>query len=188
MASLFIYISPVYLHDYIQVHHSQWKHKTQHNTIVGSVMDAPDINLFPILQNRLEEEDGPAAFDDLEAHAGDRGEPIQHESIKPLAPNQSYSNMKRAKKRMRIFQESGRQPQINLKKLQACVQLCQDPAIIEGFNAETLPAALGGYSSLRLAKTRKKTPEIDRLMEQGYGYVAAQDLGDRIELVSFIFR
>jgi len=58
---------------FICTNHLQWKHKTEPNTVVGNVVDAPDIELSPALQSRLEEEDGPGAFDDLEAHAGDRG-------------------------------------------------------------------------------------------------------------------
>lgn len=152
-------------------------------------MNAPDIKLFPILQNRLEEEDGPTAFDDLEAHAGDRGTPLPgptlHASIQPHPPNQSYLNMKRAKKRMNKFQESGRQTQT--KKLREYVQLCQDPAIVNGFDAETLPAASGAYSSLRLSKKKKKTPEIEKLMAEGYQYIAAQSVGERIQCVYFLF-
>lgn len=97
---------------YIRTNYLQWKHKSNANTVVGCVVDSPDINLFPILQNRLEEEDGPTAFDDLEAHAGDRGtlfpEATLPVSDQPHLPNQKYSNRKRSKRRMNDFEESGR--------------------------------------------------------------------------------
>jgi hypothetical protein len=168
---------------YVFIDHSQWKHKNEDDTVVGNVVNALDIALFPILQNRLEEEDGPITFNDLEAHAGDQGtplpEPTPNALIHPHPPFQSYSNMKRAKRRMNKFQESGRQTKT--KKLREHVQLCQDPAVVDGFDAETLPAASGAYSSLRLGKKNQRTPEIEKLIEQGYQYVAAQDVGDSIK-------
>jgi hypothetical protein len=179
MASFVLFLQFLYVFS----DHSQWKHKNKDDTVVGNVVDALDINLFPILQNRLEEEEGPTTFDDLEAHAGDRGTPLPEPTPNALIhshlPCQSYSNMKRAKRRMNKFQESGRQTQT--KKLREHVQLCQDPAVVDGFDAETLPAASGAYSSLRLGNKNQRTPEIEKLIGLGYQYVAAQDVGDSIK-------
>lgn len=62
---------------FIFIKHLQWKHKEH-------VVDTPDIKLSPILQHRLEEEDGPAAVDDLEAHAGGRGN-VCHQPTLPAS-------------------------------------------------------------------------------------------------------
>jgi hypothetical protein len=184
MMASFYFSGLFHLHKYLQ-----WKHKKEHKTVVGDVVNTPEIELFPILLNRLEEEDGPTAVDDLEVHAGGRGALCPEPTLpaildQPDRSDQSYSNRKRSKRRMNDFEESGRQPQT--KKVREYVQLSQDPAIVDGFDAETLPAALGAYSSLRLAKTKQKTPLIEKLMEEGYQYIAAEDVGDSFKWVDFI--
>jgi hypothetical protein len=52
---------------------------------------------------------------------------------------------------------------------------------------KTLPAASNAYSRFRLKKNKQKTPEIEKLMEQEYRYVAAQDVSDSIQSVYFLF-
>jgi hypothetical protein len=92
------------------------------------------------------------------------------------------ANKKRKQKRKLAYQEEGRQTNI---KLREHVQLSQEPAQVDGFDAKNLPAASGAYSSLRLGERRKKTPEVEKLLMQGFRYIAAQDLGDSIKWVMF---
>lgn len=80
------------------------------------------------------------------------------------------------------FKQHGRETK--LTKLEEHVQLSQEPAISDGFDSETLPAAKGAYSSLRLhesAREKKKSQEIESLLAQGFIYVAAEDFGDTIK-------
>jgi hypothetical protein len=149
------------------------------------VIDSQDLHLLTILQKRLEEEDGPTAVDDLEAHAADRGSFFPDPSLptQPLVSNQKFANHKRKLKRKLAYQEEGRQT--NIKKIREYVQLSQEPAQVDGFDAKNLPSALGAYSSLRLGERRKKSPEIENLLMEGFRYIPAQDLGDGIKWVYF---
>jgi len=149
------------------------------------VIDNLDLHLLTILQKRLEEEDGPTAVDDLEAHAADRStfSPDPSLPTQPLVSHQTFANKKRKQKRKLAYQEEGRQT--NMKKIREHVQLSQEPAQVDGFDAKNLPAASGAYSSLRLGKHRKKSPEVEKLLMQGFRYIPAQDLGDSIKWVIF---
>jgi hypothetical protein len=148
--------------------------------------------LSPILRNRLDEEDGPTAIDDLEAHAVGRctptPEPALPASVQPPPPEpgaQTYGNRKRAKRRMKNFKQHGRQSKI--QKVQEYVQLSQEPELVD-LNTKTLPAANNAYSSLRLCesgKDKQKSPGIEELLAQGFRYIAAQDVDDGIAYVVF---
>lgn len=162
----------------------QWKLRSEEKTVVGGLVDNTDLVLLPILRKRVDEEEGPTAVDDLEAHAAGRRtpEPVPPAPIPPPSSGQSYANKKRAKRRKAHFQENGRQTKI--KKLEEHVQLCQTPALVDDFDAKTLPAASGASSSLRLRENvavRKRNPEIEDLLAQGFRYIAAEDAGDHIK-------
>jgi hypothetical protein len=87
---------------------------------------------------------------------------------------------------MKNFEQYGRQSKI--QKVQEHVQLSQEPALVDDFDTETLPAANGAYSSLHLCKDikdKRKSPEIEGLLTQGFQYIAAEDVGDSMKCVVF---
>jgi len=145
-----------------------------------------ELLLSPILSERLKEEDGPNAVDDLEHLAAGRRTPSPEPA--PPAPvqfhssGQSYANRKRAKRRIGNYLEEGRKTK--LKKLEEHVLFSQNPMIVDDFDSETLPAANGAYSSHRLQESvenKRKTPEIEELIAQGFKYIPAKDVGDSIK-------
>lgn len=150
-----------------------------------AVVVSMDLHLPTILQKRLEEEDGPTAVDDLEAHAAERStfSPDPSLPTQPVASHQTFANKKRKQKRKAAYQEEGRQT--NTKKLREHVQLSQEPAKVDGFDTKNLPAASGAYSSLRFGERRKQSPEVEKLLMEGFRYIPAQDLGDSIKWVMF---